>query len=92
MCGDVGEGGCGVVWVWVWGRCRCEEVSVGVRWYGYGCGEVGVGVGVWVWAWRIQLLYKTLHTVVPQLCGISHPAYAENNEYSSVLNKLFRGN
>ena len=31
-------------------------------------------------------------TVVPRLCGISHPAYAENNEYSSVLNKLFRGN
>ena len=30
-------------------------------------------------------------TVVPGLCGISHLAYAENNEYSSVLNKLIRG-
>ena len=30
-------------------------------------------------------------TVIPGLCGISHLAYAENNEYSSVLNKLVRG-
>ena len=31
MRGDVGVGGCGVVWVWVWvGGCRCREVGVGV--------------------------------------------------------------
>ena len=33
MRGDVGVGGCGVVWVWVWV-------------WGGGCGEVGVGVGM----------------------------------------------
>ena len=31
MRGDVGVGGCEVVWVWVWGGgCRCGEVGVGV--------------------------------------------------------------
>ena len=31
MRGDVGVGGCGVVWVWVWGGgCRCGDVGVGV--------------------------------------------------------------
>ena len=29
MRGDVGVGGCGVVWVWVWGGgCRCGVVWV----------------------------------------------------------------
>ena len=32
MHGDVGVGGCGVVWVWVWGGgCRCVEVGVGME-------------------------------------------------------------
>ena len=32
MRGDVGVGGCGVVWVWVWGGgCRCGEVGVGME-------------------------------------------------------------